>query len=381
MTSRGSILVFGHPDSPLVAERATVGARGGYETWWYVFGPAPERFRDLDGLSGFIAAPQVERGGHVLTKAHLAATFLRRQPCIAHVHYALMDREYVGWVSRLRPLVVSAMGGDVDPEQGFRGADVRAARRLLDHADIITSKSRFMDEQLLRIGAYGHKIRRVSWGVDLSRFRPGEPSAALRRRLKAGDDDVLFFCARACEPRLLKHVVVESFARARESFARPAKLIVSEFNPDPVYLERLHRLVDELGIADDVRFVGALSSTDMPEYFVTADAVVSVPRRDGMPQTVFQALACGAPLILSDIPQIVELLDAGCAVDLVPVGEVEALAAVMVAVAADPQARREAALANREKVTALADRETQVAAMNRIYDELLPRTLGGRLGR
>jgi len=77
-------------------------------------------------------------------------------------------------------------------------------------------------------------------------------------------------------------------------------------------------LVDRLKLRDAVKFVGFLSSRDLWAHIKAADAFISLSNYEGMPNSVCEAIACGIPLILSDIPAHRAFLDDDSAL-LIPV--------------------------------------------------------------
>jgi glycosyltransferase involved in cell wall biosynthesis len=70
---------------------------------------------------------------------------------------------------------------------------------------------------------------------------------------------------------------------------------------------RVERMARELGIADRVRFTGYVDN--LWDMMKRADAFVSLSRCEGRPNIVLEAMACGCPLVVSDIPAHREILD------------------------------------------------------------------------
>ena len=71
----------------------------------------------------------------------------------------------------------------------------------------------------------------------------------------------------------------------------------------------LMRLVADLKLSEVVRFVGFLQSRDLWAQMKAADLFVSVSEFEGMPNAVTEAVACGVPLVVSDIPAHRSFLD------------------------------------------------------------------------
>jgi glycosyltransferase involved in cell wall biosynthesis len=362
------VLILGDPASPLTRERGLAGLAGGYEIYWYSYPKA-----DIAGLAGAFAPPT---GGvpklRVLFKLrHLNRTIGGIRPDLIHVHCALQSWDTLVLI-RFRPLVLTLMGGDILPDQFFHGFPTTwLARKLLDHADVLTSKSSFLDAALNRIGDYAHKIRRVTWGVDVQLFRPGLDVQHLRERWEIGPDDFVLFSPRGCQPFYNHHLIIRAFAEYLRRNGARAKLLITEFSADRAYSQRLRELVRELGLTEHVRFVGVVPLKEMPAYYNLAHVVISWPPSDGMPQSHCESMACGAYNILGDLPQYRELVEDGVNGRLVPVGDIEALAEAISWVEANPEHRQKTAEINRQRIIKIANKAEQERLVSSIYDELV----------
>lgn len=234
----------------------------------------------------------------------------RHPPDIVHVHYAY---QFYGWLAAAFckcPLVVSVMGGDVlFEEQGAptkRG--IRMTHALLRRADLITAKSDYLIEKLNELGGYGAKAIRVPWGVDRQRFRPLD-SAALRAELGFEPDARIILSPKILQPFYNIHLLVEALPKIIEQHPK-ARLLVTEYLADAGYRAQIMELIERLSLADRVTWAGHIQQSEMPRYYCLADAVVSVPSSDGLPQSLLEAMACGAPNILSKLKRYEEVVTA-----------------------------------------------------------------------
>lgn len=167
--------------------------------------------------------------------------------------------------------------------------------------------------------------------------------------------------------------LLRGFAMLRERL--PVRLALVGDGPDR---DALRNLADRLGIADAVAWPGLL---DNPfPLLAEADLFVLSSRWEGMPGVLVEALACGCPVVSTDCPGgSRELLKQGALGPLVPVDDVQALAAAMEAVLRQPPERsalREAAAAY-ETVRAVAAYERALLAIRR---ERSPSLLYRRVG-
>jgi glycosyltransferase involved in cell wall biosynthesis len=267
------------------------------------------------------------------------------------------------------------MGGDVLSDQSFHGRKKWLIKKLLEAADIITSKSNSLDGILHRIGDYAPKIRRVTWGVDTQKFCPGTGVRLLREQLKMQGDELVFFSPRKCHPFYNQGTIIKAFAeyQSLHGARKKAILLITEIFSEESYAKRLKSLVTELRLQGKVRFVGSIPHKEMPFYFNLADIMVSIPPSDGMPQSLYEAMACGTYPIMGDLRQYREMVEDGVNGRLVKMGDVKALSEAMSWAADHPEHRKEAAIINRKRILQVADKEVQEKRVNAIYEELLRR--------
>lgn len=146
--------------------------------------------------------------------------------------------------------------------------------------------------------------------VDHPWFAPGQPPVILGvGRLTAPKDF----------PTLIR-----AFAKVRQR--RPAKLVILGEGEDRPMLERLHA---DLGLQGDVDLPGFVLN---PYAFVArASAFVLSSRREGSPNVLVEAMACGTPVVATDCPSgPAEILDEGQLGGLVPIRDPDALAEAIV---------------------------------------------------
>jgi glycosyltransferase involved in cell wall biosynthesis len=270
--------------------------------------------------------------------AEAAAVVARFRPHVIHVHYAAPLDALALLPIRRTPLVVTVMGGDVLDDQVPRPWPLDGlVRGLLGRAAAVTIKSTFLGEACRRLGAPPGRLRLVRWGVDTARFTPGaagdagavdgaadgssagtvdgstaEDREASRRaargrlRASAGVDlgaGPVLLSSRALRPLYQHHAVVSATA-ALPAEARPT-LVFTRSAEDPVTT----RLVAAQAAAAGVRAVvlPAQAPEAMPDLYRASDACASVPRSDGLPQTLLEALACQVPVVTLDLPAYREL--------------------------------------------------------------------------
>ena len=100
-------------------------------------------------------------------------------------------------------------------------------------------------------------------------------------------------------------VLVEALALARQSLPFPLQLKIIG-PPDPRYPEAANQ-VEALGLKNAVTWVGYQASHTLVQAYQDADAVILPSRYEGFGFPVIEAMACGTPVICSDIPVLREI--------------------------------------------------------------------------
>jgi glycosyltransferase involved in cell wall biosynthesis len=322
-------------------------------------------FRQIDVGS----AVRPRKLGRLLSAARLALAVRRLKPDVVHVHYA----RGLAWgllLARVHPYVVFPWGSDVLEEQGaFREwYSKRLTLALLGRADLIAVPSEYLEARIRTLLPVAPAMARIAPGVDLRRFRSGLDVRSLRERWKIGEGMKVIFSPRLAQPFYQLDRIIEALPAVREKVPETV-LVVAEHSPDREYLARLRARVADLGIADRVRFVGAIPFADMPLWYNLADAVVMVPRSDGLPNSLAEAMACGAVPVLNRLPQYAELISHGENGFLVDPEQGD-LVGALVGVLSDIGMKAHIARANRAKVTAVADQDQEMSRMEDWYFRL-----------
>jgi D-inositol-3-phosphate glycosyltransferase len=136
---------------------------------------------------------------------------------------------------------------------------------------------------------------------------------------------------------------------------------LDEDEPDEE-LARLQALKNELGIGDMVTFLGRRSQEALPYYYASADAVVMPSLYESFGMVALEAMACGTPVVASDVGGLPFIVRDGETGFLVPERDPQSLAECLSQLIRDPALRKR-----------LGDRGIQVArdyAWPRIADRI-----------
>jgi len=220
----------------------------------------------------------------------------------AHYFYpdgvaAVLLGRYLG-----KPVVITARGTDVTLIPQYR-IPRRQILWAAEHAAAIMTVSQSLKDSLVTLGIAPHKIIPLRNGVDLERFRPmNQP--VIRARL--GLTGPVWLSVGHLIERKGLHITISALAQVPD-----ITLLIVGDGPEERHLRQLANI---LGVSGRIRFLGAISHTDLCEYYNAANVVILASSREGMPNVVLEALACGTRVIATAVdgtPELITSPDAG----------------------------------------------------------------------
>jgi L-malate glycosyltransferase len=235
------------------------------------------------------AAPARARSSVAGAAAHvrwIRGLLRELRPDVVHAHW-LPGFAFFAAVAGAKPLVAMAWGSDV---LRARRSQTLANRIALRRASVAMADSQALLDRLVALGA--GRCELVNWGVDLALFRPGD-RRALRAELGLGDGPVVL-SPRSLMPVYNPRVIVDAWAQ-----------VAAERDDVQLVLKHMgvvREVLGQLPFPERVHVVGHVDYERMPAYYAAADACVSIASSDSAPRSVFEAMACGAPCVLSDLP-------------------------------------------------------------------------------
>jgi glycosyltransferase involved in cell wall biosynthesis len=192
-------------------------------------------------------------------------------------------------------------------------APLTRAYRLLSYPRTVkVAESIIINSQSLRTEVLRHldvapgKLRLIPEAVDHDLFKPGDAETA-RARIKASHRVTKPFILFVSSLWPYKNCdgLLRAFAHARAALGE-RQLVVIGPGRDEAYAASLHRLAAELGVAEDVRFLGGLPLSETVHFYQAADvfAYPSFNETFGLP--ILEAMACGCPVVTSDVTAMPE---------------------------------------------------------------------------
>ena len=173
-------------------------------------------------------------------------------------------------------------------------------------------------------GARPEKVKTIPNGIDPDVFSPRDRSAS---RIKHGLplDRQIVLSAGALVERKGHHRVIEALRSMVTKESVVQLVIVGGAGPEGQYERKLRDLVSNLGLESAVRFLGPISEETMAEVMSAADVVCLASTNEGWPNVVHEALACGIPVVATDVGAVPDMLGGGRFGLIVPVNDRSAL--------------------------------------------------------
>ncbi|HLV81541.1 MAG TPA: glycosyltransferase family 4 protein [Chthonomonadaceae bacterium] len=218
------------------------------------------------------------------------------------------------------PVVILVFGSDLN-DLANRPRLREEARWALRQAGRVIAVSAALRDRTIELGIDPEKVVVQRNGVDGERFRLQDRQEVCAR-LGLPADRRLICCVGNLVPVKGQDVLIEAMGllRGTEDLCVNLALIGGGER-----MEALQARARELGIAERVRFLGRRRHEEVPDWIGASDVYCLPSRNEGCPNVVLEALACGRPVVASNVGGVPELLNADNGI-LVPAEDPSALA-------------------------------------------------------
>lgn len=228
------------------------------------------------------------------------------KPDILHGHY-LIDCGFIGAMSKFHPYISFALGSDVlfDPEISFIKKLVY--KFVIKKSDIIHCVSEFMREKIISNCKNPEKVELVFPYVDLEVFKPQEKDIEILNLYKLTKKNLIIISNRTLEPLYNVECLIETLPQIINDYPNIRYLILGD-GPSKKSLEQM---ATSLGVKNYVYFIGFIPHQELAQYLNVADIYVSTSLSDGASVSLLEAMACGKPVVVTDIPGNREWVEEG----------------------------------------------------------------------
>jgi glycosyltransferase involved in cell wall biosynthesis len=292
----------------------------------------------------------------------LAAVAGEISPDLVHAHW-LPESGWMAAREGLGPLVCSAWGSDVF---GVRGLARQRSRRALEGARLVMADSGDLARATCELAGRDLPVEIVRWGLDLARFAPGDRETA-RTSLGLEPEGPLVVSVRGFDPIYNTAVLLGAFSRLRADRSDARLLLKHPASRTP---PTVRAAIDRLGLGEAVVVLGGSTEEVMPDVYRAADVIVSIASSDSSPRSVWEALACGRPVVVSDLPWARDELEPDRNALLVPM-DAEAVAAGVERVLGDSGLAQRLGAEARALAVAELDPETCTRRVDDLYRSIV----------
>lgn len=247
------------------------------------------------------------------------------------------------------PLVTMSWGSDMLVDAGRSPFTRWATRYVLDRTALFYADCQAVVKRAVDFGYPRERCIVFPWGVDLKRFSPGDGSS-LRRQL-SWENLTILFSNRSWEPIYGVDLIARGFVQAAKSNPNLRLLLLGSGSQK----ETIHKILEDGFVTNRVHFAGQVTAEALPEYYRAADIYLSASHSDGSSVSLMEALACGKPVLVSDIPGNCEWITPGETGWLFPDGNAAALVEGISRAVEDRQKRSEIATRARQLAEERAD--------------------------
>ena len=243
------------------------------------------------------------------TDASLMAFFTRKvfrqlvgdNTDLVHAHFAYPDAAAAGILAAGAnlPLVVTVHGSDIrfharDPERR------RIIQQTLNQADAVVCVSLDLKQKVIQLGTDETKVHHIPNGVDTEKFRL-ESKQGAKEFLGIGHLKRIILAV----GNLIPIKAHDHLIRALSKMDPDINLVLVGQGDR---LRFLKNLAEKSGVSRRVLFAGTIEHKDLFRYFNASDFLVIPSHSEGWPTVIFEAFACGLPVIGSNVGGIPEAL-------------------------------------------------------------------------
>lgn len=293
-----------------------------------------------------------------------------------------IDLVHSGWLSLssyavlktgFHPVLAMSWGSDVlnNPCNETPHNSRRLLKRIkyvADNADIIYSDAEYVAETLTDLtGIDSRKIRVFPQiGVDMTLFRPDDLLRRKTRHELNVERAKVILSVRSFYPVYAVDTLIKALPGVLRSYPEVMLLLAGE---GPMR-QQLETLVDELKIKGNVKFVGNIPNHQLPGIYNAADLYLSVSLSDGTSMCLLEAMSCGLPVVVTDVPANMEWIKDGYNGWIAMRGDIQSITSKIIQALESEEAMRLVGKRNHELAIEKIDIVQNYKRLSSIYREL-----------
>lgn len=283
----------------------------GHET--YVF-TSSENSKNIQEIDGGVKIFRYRITLRYLSTIFVSKLFLNPEKIdvdIIHINFDIPPNPFAGlWYAKKKPLVVTYRG-DWDSSYGsfFRRFGLRLinaifVKRLLNRADCIISPSKFFIMRSVILSKYIEKVTVIPNGINVKEFQIPQSKFECRIKLGLPQNCKIILFMGSLYPHKGPDILIKSMRMVVDKI--PDALLV--MGGEGILKQQLIKIVAEQNLEDKILFRGFIHDTEKAFYYNAADLFVLPSLVESFGNVNLEAMACGLPIVASDVGGIPDLI-------------------------------------------------------------------------
>jgi len=265
---------------------------------------------------------------------------------------------FIAVLSGFRPILTMSWGFDLMEDVHRNKWWEWVTRYTLKRSTFFTSDAIVTRDKAVAYGMNPEQTIVFPWGVDLKHFKPSTS--------KVQRSTFTLFCNRSWEPRYGVDVLARAFVKVAQQNENVNLLMLGGGSQG----HAIRQILQSGGVLERVAFAGQISQTVLPDWYHRADLYISPSHVDGSSVSLMEALACGLPCLVSDIPANKEWVVEGENGWLFRDGDANHLAEKILAAISQRENLPEVGRSSRWSAELRADWEKNAEALMNVYRSL-----------
>ncbi|MCY4149302.1 MAG: glycosyltransferase family 4 protein [Gammaproteobacteria bacterium] len=216
----------------------------------------------------------------------------------------------------------------------------------------------------------------IPHGIDTGTFHPAADKSAVRRSLNI-PDGILIGCYGRIRHQKGTDVFVDSMLELLPEFPNAAALVMGRATSrHQGFLNGLRQKVKEAGLEDRILFLPESPVDTMSDWYRVLDLFVAPQRWEGFGLTPLESMACGVPVIATDVGAFDELIEESKTGIIIPPGDKEKMIRAVHAMISSPERIQGWAIQCRQHMELNFRIEDEAGSINALYRSLLSEGTG-----
>lgn len=285
----------------------------GVDVWYPRYFSIPGVFKQWDGLfmalSTYAMVKRLHQAGRV---------------DIIDAHFAYPDGYAATLLGRWLKVPVAITLRGTEARHARTPALVGPLKKALQGATRLIAVSSELQRVAVQLGADPARALVVGNGVDISKFQP-HPKDEARAKLGIGPKARVLISVGGLVERKGLHRVIPLLPELLKTYPDLVYLIVGGASAEGDNRAELEKMVADLGLGAHVRFLGPKPHEELAAVLSAADVFVLATRAEGWANVFLEAMACGLPVVTTDVGGNREVVCRPELGEVVPFGDAQAL--------------------------------------------------------